>query len=164
MSQKYVIVHFIDKTGLPDEFSSSQWPLHVTLLANFTTESVSELEQKLAAYAKETEPFTITADGEALFGPSKNVAVSLIQPNQHIVAMHKALASIASSLGAVYDEPAFMHDGYRPHATKQASARLSDGQVVLLSDFTLVDMYPDNDIRHRRIIKTFELERSQKLD
>lgn len=159
MSQKYVIVHFIDKANTPQEFPASEWPLHVTLLANFTLgKPIEQLEKELADYVQHAKPFDIMADGEAFFGPKQNVHVSLIKPNDEIIAMHNTLAAITKQLDAVYDEPAFMGEGYRPHATIQAKARLADKQSVPLDDITLVDMYPDENINRRRIIKTFALD------
>lgn len=158
MSQKYVIVHFIDIANVPEEFPSSEWPLHVTLLANFTiAQPLEQLKNDLADYALQAKPFDITVEGEALFGPSKNVAVSLIRPNNNITKVHNNLSSITIKLRAIYDEPAFMGDGYRPHATIQHNSHLADKQTVTLNDLTLVDMYPKNDINRRKIIKTFQL-------
>lgn len=157
MSQKYVIVHFVQSAKVPSEFSAKEWPLHITLLSNFQISHLPELEKELAVYAHNTNPFDVTANGEALFGPNKNVAVSLIRPDESLIDMHKQLLSIATKLGAVYDEVAFIGEGYRPHATIQVKSRLLDGQKIMLSDFTLVDMYPNNDINRRRIIKTFSL-------
>lgn len=158
MAQKYVIVHFIDKSQVPSEFPSSEWPLHVTLLANFTLgKSIEQLDSELKNFASQENPYEIMADGEALFGPKKNVAVSLIQPNQNIQKMHVALKKVISSLGAVFDEPAFTGEGYRPHATIQVNSRLLDKQLVTLDNFTLVDMFPDSDIKRRKIIKTYKL-------
>jgi 2'-5' RNA ligase len=158
MSQKYVIVHFIDMPKVPSEFPYTEWPLHVTLLANFTiSQPLEKLIKKLELYAQETEPFEIVSNGEDLFGPNQNVAVSLIQPSVSIQKIHTDLTAITKSLGAEYDEPQFMSEGFKPHATKQINSRLEDKQTLTLSNFTLVDMYPDNDINRRRIIKTYKL-------
>lgn len=158
MSQKYVIVHFIDKSKVPSEFPSSEWPLHVTLLANFTLgKSLEALTSALEDFARDGKPFDIMADGKALFGPKQNVTVSLIQPNNSIQKVHDMLSSVTSKLGAVFDEPAFMSEGFRPHATIQINSRLADKKKVLLDDFTLVDMYPDKDINRRRIVQTYKL-------
>ena len=156
MAQKYVIVHFVEKAKVPNEFRASEWPLHITLLANFTiAQPIEGLENELANYALQLNPFDVVTDGEAVFGPNKNVAVSLIRPDKSILEVHHMLAAITARLGATYDEPAFMNGGYRPHATIQRSTRLSDGQKVALNDFTLVDMWPNEDINRRKIIKTF---------
>lgn len=158
MSQKYVVAHFINADNVPDEFVASQWPLHVTLLANFTiAQPLEKLISALANYAKQTKVFDITADGEAQFGPEGNVSVSLIRPNENIAEIHSQLTIMTEELGAVYDETRFMGDGYRPHATIQADSRLADGQVITVNNFTLVDMYPHNDIGRRAIITTFPL-------
>lgn len=158
MSQKYVIVHFIDISKVPNEFPYTEWPLHVTLLANFTvSQPLEKLIEKLALYAQETEPFEIMSDGEDLFGLNQNIAVSLIQPSENIKKLHADLAAITKSLGAEFDEPKFMGEGFRPHATKQVSSRLADRQILMLNNFTLVDMYPDNDIKRRRTLKTYKL-------
>ena len=158
MSQKYVIVHFIDISNVPGEFPKSEWPLHVTLLANFTISlPLEELIQKLELYALEIVPFEIMSDGEDVFGPNQNIAVSLIQQSESIRKVHADLSAISKALGAKYDELKFMGEGFRPHATKQINARLMDKQIIALNNFTLVDMYPDNDINRRRIIKTYKL-------
>lgn len=163
MAQKYVVVHFIDIANVPAEFPSSAWPLHVTLLANFTLgEPLEQLQKDLARYAQQIEPFTIPAEGEALFEPAKSVAVSLIQPKAKIMAIHNQLAAIATQLGAVYDEPAYMGEGFIPHATIQAESRLAEGQTAELSHFTLVDMFPGDDIYRRKIIETYQFGINQK--
>lgn len=158
MSQKYVIVHFVELAKIPDEFPYTEWPLHVTLLANFTiTQPLEVLIEKLGAYSQRIKPFEIVSEGGALFGPNQNVAVSLIKPSESIKKVHQDLADITKTLGAEYDEPRFMKEGFRPHATIQAESRLTNKQTLTLDSFTLVDMYPNNDIERRRIIKTFEL-------
>ena len=51
--QKYVIVYFIDRKSVPDEFLASEWPLHITLLANFTISNpIESLTDKLRDLSK----------------------------------------------------------------------------------------------------------------
>ncbi len=158
MSQKYVIAHFVDISTVDEEFPASEWPLHITLLANFTlAQPIGELIKDLILYAKSVRQFSVVTNGEARFGPHDNIAVSLIEPSKNIIAMHRDLSGMASKLGATYDEPKFMADGYRPHATIQAKARLFDSQTIMIDNFTLVDMFPRNDINRRKIIRTFSL-------
>ena len=154
--QKYVIVYFLVRTSESEEFLASEWPLHITLLANFTiNRPLVDLKILLRNYCQQTKPFNVSVQGEALFGAKHNVAVSLIQPNQNISSIHQNLADLASNLGATFDEAAYMGTGYRPHATIQAHSRLMNKQVVSLSEFTLVDMFPDHDMNRRRIIETY---------
>ncbi len=165
MSQKYVIVHFVELSKVPEEFHYSEWPLHVTLLANFTiTQPIEKLIDELKTYALQVKPFEMVVNGETLFGPNQNVAVSLIQPSESINKIHKNLATITKALGAKYDEPRFMGKGFRPHATIQASSRLNDNQALTLDNFTLIDMFPGGNIERRRIVRTFKLTNKQWLD
>jgi 2'-5' RNA ligase len=158
MSQKYVVVHFIDLQSVPFNFPMSEWPLHVTLLANFQTDRIDEAKTQLAELAAESKPFEIRVDGEASFGPQQSVAVSLIHPDDNIKSLHNKLLELANGLGAVFDEPIYNGDGYRPHATIQQKDRLRDQQTVTLNSFTLVDMFPDQDIQRRQVIKTYTLQ------
>ncbi len=85
MSQKYVIVHFVELSKIPDEFPYTEWPLHVTLLANFTiAQPLEKLLDDLESYCQKIKPFKIMSDGEAVFGTNQNVAVSLIQLSESI--------------------------------------------------------------------------------
>ena len=153
-----MIVYFVDEASVPSEFISSEWPLHITLLANFTiNRPLDDLKTMLRDYCRQINPFNISVEGEALFGAKQNVAVSLMQPNQNIVTMHQTLADITASLGADFDEPAYMGKGYRPHATIQTSSRLVDNQTVNLNSITLVDMFPNQDMNRRRVIETYGL-------
>lgn len=156
--QKYVVVSFINRNTTPSEFSASEWPLHITLLANFTIkDSVDALTAQLNNLAQQLRPFASVVEGEAMFGPNSNIAVSLIKPSNELKDLHSRLVQIAKHLGATFDEPRFIENGFRPHATIQASSRLDEGQSVTINEFTLVDMFPDNDISRRRVIKDFKL-------
>ncbi len=157
MSQKYVIVHFVNLPTVPEEFPMSEWPLHVTLLANFRIEQLDTFKDKLMDYTRQCKAFDITTNCEALFGPDQSVAVSLIQPDEKITMLHTVLLSLATSLGAEFDEPAFTGDGFRPHATIQHKSRLQDKQTIRLDSLTLIDMYPNADIKKRRVIETYLL-------
>ena len=127
--QKYVIVHFIESNNVPHDFNVSEWPLHITLLANFTiTSPLGSLIKQLDDFATHIRSFELTVDGEDTFGPNRNVAVSLIKPTIEIIKSHDELARVAISMGAKFDEPKFMNDGFRPHATIQLNSRLKEGQ------------------------------------
>lgn len=157
MSQKYVIVHFIDIGNLPTEFVARDWPLHITFLANFALPDIDAFQSELRELTTQTKPFTAVAEGEALFGPKQNVNVNLVKPDAPITELHNQLLSLAQKHGAKFDELKFAGDGYRPHATKQKTAQLTNGQLININHLTLVDMYPDNDISRRRIITSYSL-------
>lgn len=154
MSQKYVIAHFIESVEPKFNFSCKKWPLHITLLPNFViTVSLDELIAKLSKISESTKPFDIKVGGDARFGPSGEVLVSLIEPEPAILSLHHKLQAITEHYK--FDTPHYIGDGYRPHATKQANKKLISGKSYPLSSITLVDMFPGNDIQRREIIKNF---------
>lgn len=159
--QKYVIVHFIDIKATPVNFTASEWPLHITLLANFQVTDIDSFKHELAELSKQYTAFTVRANGEALFGPQQNVKVSLIEPSDAILALHNELLSMAIRRKAILDEPGFAGTGYRPHATIQAKHRLQDQEVVKIDSLSLVDMYPGEDFQRRQVIETYQLGTSQ---
>ena len=55
-----------------------------------------------------------------------------------------------------FDTPQYIGEGYKPHATKQINSQLISGEKFHIDNMTLVDMFPDNDIQRREIIKTFQ--------
>jgi 2'-5' RNA ligase len=156
MSQKYVVVHFIDVKNTPTNFHMSQWPLHITLLANFQIIDIDKLQTELVSFTEQRTPFTVAAKGEALFGPQQDVRVSLIEPNSNILGLHADLLKMALDMNALFDAPQYNGPGYRPHSTIHDYARVQDGQSVAVDSLTLVDRFPDNDIKRRRIIQTFD--------
>ena len=93
-----------------------------------------------------------------MFGLNKDVAVSLIKQNNELIKLHENLIAITKSLGAEYDEPKFLGEGFRPHSTIQMKSRLHEGQDINIDSFTLVDMFPDKDKTGRRIIEDFSLD------
>ena len=154
MSQKYVIAHFIEPVEQKFNFSCKKWPLHTTLLPNFViSDSLDELIAKLSKVSEATKPFDFKVGDDARFGLSGEVLVSLIEPEPAILSLHYKLLAITEHYK--FDTPHYIGDGYRPHITKQANKKLIRGKSYSLNSITLVDMYPNNDIQRREIIKNF---------
>ncbi|MEI8188034.1 MAG: 2'-5' RNA ligase family protein [Candidatus Saccharibacteria bacterium] len=156
MSQKYVIAYFIKPVEPKYNFSCKEWPLHVTLLPNFVvSDSLDELIDKVNEISHSMSPFSIQVGDDENFGPNGEVLVSLIIPKADILSLHSKLLAITKSYE--FDTPQYIGKGYRPHATKQVINQLISGDSYLLDSMTLVDMFPNNDIERREIIKTFNL-------
>ncbi len=154
MSQKYVVAYFIVSVESRYNFSCKEWPLHVTLLPNFTvSDSIDELIKNLDQVATSITSFNIQVDEDANFGPNGEVLVSLIKPGADILSLHSKLLAITKSYQ--FDVPQYIGQGYRPHATKQINNQLRSGENYHVDSMTLVDMYPNNDIERREVIKTF---------
>jgi len=156
--QKYLVVSFINPENVSDTFSAANWPLHCTLLPNFSTEaSLEGVIQAVNKVATSHQQIIVEIGDEALFGPDANFPVSLVLPTRQILEFHASLASRLEALHITYDNPQFVHEGYRPHITIQENTRVNQGDFLTIKVISLVDMMPDGDTTRRKVIKSFEL-------
>src|SRR5215213_4056683 len=154
-SQKYVVVHFFDNQIDGFNFPSSEWPLHITLLSNFSLKWPREaLVKKLDEIARSSEPFGVTTAGDDMFGADHTVPVTLIKPDESLMALHNKLNDMATDALAYFDSPQYLGKAYRPHATVQRGFKLDKKAMYGVGNFSLVDMFPKGDISRREVIKT----------
>lgn len=156
--QKYVIVHFLQTTPDGAHFAAKDWPLHITLASNFqiARQEVNLLE-KLATFAKNHTSVATTAADDAHFGPNQEVLVTTFNVPPQLQKLHEDLIKLLKENNAIFDTPEYLESGFRPHATVQQNARANRGNTVIISDFALVDMFPNSDANYRRIMQTFSL-------
>jgi 2'-5' RNA ligase len=153
--QKYVIVYFIDSVTDGTRFSAASWPLHITLVSNFVTDREgSNLDWKLKQISSIQQPIIVQAQKNEYFGKNKDIKVTVMHPNLDLQKLHEKLFRLLSNDGALFDEPQFLLDGYRAHATVQENSGVQPGQSITITNLALVDMFPDNDITKRRVLKT----------
>ncbi len=155
--QKYVLVAFVNSIDIGFEYSSINWPLHVTLVANFAVLRNAEIDNDIAKIINNTNKITLTAEGDDYFGPHKDVKVTIIQPNEQLNLLHKELVDLLKSKSAAFDEPQYLKDGYRAHATVQLGNNFPKSEKFILTDVCLVDMFPEGDINKRKVLKKFSL-------
>lgn len=156
--QKYLVVSFINPENVSDTFSAANWPLHCTLLPNFSTEALPEdVILAVSKVATSHQQIIVEIGEEALFGPDANFPVSLVLPTQQVLEFHTSLTSRLEPLHITYDNPQFVHEGYRPHITIQENARVHQGNFLTIKTISLIDMIPDGDTTRRKVIKSFEL-------
>lgn len=157
MSQKYTLVHFFEEQPMSHNFSAREWPLHTTLLDMFTVGSDTDvLQHSLQEIAATTRSLTTKAVSETLFGQNKDVAVTLLSINPGIIELHKRLVGLAEETLIQFDHPEYVADGFIPHASIRDDSKLELGKTYRISNISLVDMYPNNDINRRAIIKTYQ--------
>lgn len=155
--QKYVLVTFLEAIQEGAEFPSSSWPLHVTIASNFTIKcTVPELLEKLKVVAIQQKPIRITAGDDEFFGPQKQTRVTILNMNEELKVLHNKVVALLKSVGAIFDEPAYIETGFRAHATVQRNARLQEGDTARIDKISLVDMFPGNDPYQRKVLKTIK--------
>lgn len=153
--QKYVLVHTLEPIADNTQFSMMDWPLHVTLSPRFAVDIkqpdlVTDLKNLLA---KKKLIKTIVKNDEK-FGQDHHILVSLLELTSELFEFHNEVLDLLESYGAVFDEPSYSRSGYRPHITVQKSGRVNKGENIVINDLSLVDMFPDQNIRQRKIIQT----------
>ena len=157
--QKYCLVKLLEPLKEGDEFTAiNYWPLHITLASNFMVNwETSDLFNKLTGVLSDIKPATVGAGDDEFFGGERKIQVTVIDMTPELMTLHKQIIITLKDAGAVFDEPQYNEDGYRAHATVQKAHRLNKGDSILIDEVTIVDMFPNQDITRRKILKTIKL-------
>lgn len=104
------------------------------------------LINNLQRIASSTHAFEVKAEKDALFGPNHDVPVILLSTDNEITELHQKLLACVKAASATFDNPQYVDDGFVPHATVQKESKLILEHELTIDNFSLVDMYPDDDI------------------
>ncbi|MBA3758208.1 hypothetical protein H0X10_01070 [Candidatus Saccharibacteria bacterium] len=156
--QKYVLVCLLKKLDEGTEFTSTSWPLHVTIASNFVVDwGATNLLYKLTALLTNRKPIKTTAGDDEYFGDKKQIHVTILDKHDEMTALHNDIIGLLKSVGAIFDEPNYLEEGYKAHVTVQSDARVHKGDLIVIDNVTVVDMFARKDIRGRKILKSFHL-------
>ncbi len=157
--QKYCLVKLLEPLKEGDEFTAiNYWPLHITLASNFMVDwEATDLFNKLTSVLSDIKPVTVSAGDDEFFGGERKIQVTVMNMTPELMTLHKQIVRTLKDAGAVFDEPQYNDDGYRAHATVQKAHRLNKGDGILIDEVTIVDMFPNQDITRRKILKTIKL-------
>ncbi|SFH05099.1 hypothetical protein SAMN05421678_111111 [Actinopolymorpha cephalotaxi] len=100
------------------------------------------------------------AEGEELFGPHKDIPVSVLAPTPGLLALHSRLLGVLTEAGACFEKAEYVGSGYRPHVTITPQRRLQRGEVVVVGSVSLVDLEPGEDTHQRGVLATIPLDRA----
>lgn len=157
-TQKYTIVQFFDDIQEGYEFSSSDWPLHSTVVDTFAIDwSIGKTAEILKGLLSTYEGVTSKAGDDRYFGENGQVQVTLIDRTESLLKLHRDILTALEAGGIILNDPQFAHDGFLPHATVQKNAHLNDGESVKFGSLSIVDMFPDKDPYRRKVLKTIEV-------
>ncbi|RNE59119.1 2'-5' RNA ligase family protein [Cryobacterium tepidiphilum] len=141
-------------------FAVHDWPLHITVLAPFTTDAARhDIIDAIASAASGETAITAVAGADALFGRRHNVPVTLVEENAALIRLHLALIDTVRPIASSPDEPAFTGAEFRPHVTKKHHGRVRAGDKLALTQVALVDMAPRSAPGGRSVLATFPLTR-----
>jgi 2'-5' RNA ligase len=158
-TQKYTIVQFYDDIKVGDEFSSNNWPLHVTIIDTFAIDwSVNKIADKLSAKLQNYPVLVHSlAESDRYFGESGQVLVTLLKKTKSLAKLHGDILAELNHGGLILNNPEFAGAGFLPHATVQRNGRLIEGQKIQFNNLCIVDMFPKSDPYNRKILKIISM-------
>jgi len=128
----------------------------MTLLPPFIINgSADTLLSALREVASSLAPFSVETAGDALFGPNKDVPVSLIKPNQKLEEAHKKLAELVTHYGLKYEHPSISEGNYKFHITTQRGEKAPGVAEIPIYSFSLVDRQADGTMGLKQVLETF---------
>lgn len=140
------------------QFPADAFPLHITLLGVFAVDEDGQtLAEMLADELRDQKPVHITVGQKIMLGPHNEVDAMSIVKTDELMSLHQRLYRLTLSAGAVFNDPQYQEDNYLPHSTILKGHGLDEGAEFDLTSLSLIDLYPDNDGRQRKVVKTFEL-------
>lgn len=154
----YVVVVFVRPVQPGFMFPRTHWPLHITLARFDTKEPADVVSRSLQTAFAGHAGFAAGVGAEDFFGRTRSVPVSLLDPDPRLQLLHDSLLDALGENTHVLS-PHQTRENFRPHISHQAEGRVHPGDVVRVSQTALVDMRPDGDSKHRRVIEVWELGR-----
>ena len=154
-TQRYVIIKLLEKLQDGDEFLPENYPLHITVVPSFQLEKMDDaLLSNIKQLCNGFKTFSLIAGKDEFFGPNGEVHVTTMIMNDELHKLHTGLVGILSEAGAIFDEPQYMLENYRAHATVQEAIRLSEGDSIAFDSITVIDKLPNGLSTKRKLLKT----------
>ena len=155
-SQKYCLVQLFESLRIGTEFSSADWPLHVTIAGVFALDWDEDLFVQFEKLIKEHSTFSSKTTSIEYFGSKQEAEVRLIKQTEKLQALHIDIANFIINHGGVFNDPQYQLEGFRPHATMRGNTP-SENVNIAFTQLALVDMFPNSDHTKRRITRLFLL-------
>ena len=157
-TQKYALVQFFEPIDVSYEYSSSNWPLHSTIVDTFAIDwSVDEMVAQLTKLLSKHSVVNSQAEDDAYFGENGKTRVVLLQRTKSLVQLHLDILTVLEGGSIVLNDPQFARDGFLPHATIQKHAHLHKGDLVKVTSLSIVDMFPGADPYKRKVLETISM-------
>lgn len=114
--------------------------LHITIIPWFVSElDGAKIISSFNAKFSKLNKFNLAVGEKALFGPKKDVSVSLIEINQTLLALHKLSLEWFEEIGARWAvKNAHVADEYKPHIRRRQGTKVNSGQKININSLSLV--------------------------
>ena len=153
---RFAVVLPVEPLAAGDGFPVSEWPLHVTVIEPFETRHDSVwVAELLGPVLHGRRPIEAQAFDRAMFGPKRDVPVTLVRDPGPLGAMRARL------LGALRDadvDVARARLDYRPHVTDNSHGSIPPGRTIRLTQAALVDLRPPEGRAMRMVAAVWPLD------
>lgn len=157
-SQKYAIVHFIEPVPEGTVFTSDTWPPHTTIADVFAIDLTTMFLDALSKFIQSIPTVQTTIGNRAVLGSAEEpVYVRLLKENESLHALHNDVIDFLEKYAVQFNTPEYTRDGFLPHITMQLDTEITQNQALSIDSLSLIDMFPDDDWRKRKVISTFNL-------
>ena len=143
-----MIVALWEPLTVGTSFTTSRFPLHVTLVPPFRVDcELPTLLTAVKAASRKTERILAEVIGHEQFGPDANITVALIRPTESILNAHSRLTEALGPLGWAAMEPHYNGEGFRPHITGTDHRHLRLGGQFRLNQIAVIEMLDPPSVR-----------------
>jgi hypothetical protein len=134
---RYYISYILRDLAVGDKFKPSE--LHISILPWFALET-DELPFLNWFYKqfKQLKSFDAVTGERRMFGPNKDVPVSILEPKEKFMQMHLLALSWFGEVGARWAErDPYVGDDYIPHISQRQGYKIDDGQQIHINSLIL---------------------------
>lgn len=136
-----VIVACLESLTVGTSFTTSRFPLHLTLAPPFHVDcELPTLFAAVKVVSLKTGCMLAEVIGKEQFGPDADIAVALIRPIESVVNAHARLTEALMPLGWAAKEPHYNGEGFRPHITGSDDRHVRLGEQFLLDQIAVIEM------------------------
>lgn len=134
---RYYISYLLDDLPIGAKFKPSA--LHITILPWFALETdEGSFLTWFYNHFDRCEAFNATVGQRQLFGPKKDVPVSLIEPERKFMQLHQLALSWFGKVGARWAErDPYVGNDYLSHVAQRQGFVLEEGQILPITSLTL---------------------------
>ena len=157
-SQKYAIIALMEPIKEGTEFPAANFPLHITLIGVFAIGYDGQtMAEMMSDLVRQQKPVTVRVEELAMLGPKRDVEVMAIEKSTELVDLHYRLYDLLVKAGAVFNDPQYQAEGFKPHSTIINGQHLNTGDTVTIDSLSIIDLFPAANGERRKILKTLKL-------
>jgi hypothetical protein len=155
---KYGLATLIEEQPVGYEFMPDNTPLHLTQIDSFIIDlDPNAMASKLQEQLRDFPPFDIRAIKDELYGPEKDIPVTVFELNEPMKKFHQLIMKLIEVEGGVLKNPHYHNDGFSPHVSIYGSRRLPLNEPVTIKSISIAQKLSEEENAAHRILATVSL-------